>query len=41
MVAACAMLLGILVFLLLVVDSGVIMGLLRGGRLHGLWGAQG
>jgi hypothetical protein len=35
------MLLGTLVFLLLVVDSGVIMGLLGGGRLHGLWGAQG
>jgi hypothetical protein len=32
------MLLGTLVLLLLVVASGVIMGLLRGGRLHGLWG---
>jgi len=30
------MLLGTLVLLLLVIDSGVIMGLLRGGRLHGL-----
>jgi len=35
------MLLGILVLLLLVIDSGVVMGLLRGGRLRGLWGAQG
>jgi hypothetical protein len=40
MAAACAMLLGILVLLLLVIDSGVIMGLLRGGRLHGLRGAR-
>ena len=41
MAAACAMLLGTLILLLLVIDSGVIMGLLRGARLHGLWGAQG
>jgi hypothetical protein len=34
------MLLGTLVLLLLVIDSGVIMGLLRGGRLHGLRGAR-
>jgi hypothetical protein len=40
MAAACAMLLGTLVLLLLVIDSGVIMGLLRGGRLHGLRGAR-
>jgi hypothetical protein len=40
MAAACAMLLGTLVLLLLVIDSGVIMGLLRGGRLHGLQGAR-
>ena len=31
------MLLGTLVLLLLVIASGVTMGLLRGGRLHGLW----
>jgi Family of unknown function (DUF5317) len=36
MAAACAMLLGTLVLLLLVVDSGVVVGLLRGGRLGGL-----
>jgi hypothetical protein len=35
------MLLGTLVLLLLVIDSGVLMGLLRGGRLHGLRGGQG
>jgi hypothetical protein len=40
MAAACAMLIGTLVLLLLVIDSGVIMGLLRGGRLHGLRGAR-
>jgi hypothetical protein len=40
MAAACPMLLGTLVLLLLVIDSGVIMGLLRGGGLYGLWGAQ-
>jgi hypothetical protein len=40
MAAACAMLLGILVLLLLVIDSGVITGVLRGGRLHGLRGAR-
>jgi hypothetical protein len=40
MAAACAMLLGTLVLLLLVIDSGVITGLLRGGRLHGLRGAR-
>src|SRR4029453_16026933 len=40
MAAACAMLLGILVLLLLVIESGVIMGLLRGGRLQGLRGAR-
>src|SRR4029450_13236850 len=40
MAAACAMLLGPLVLLLLVIDSGVIMGLLRGGRLYGLRGAR-
>jgi hypothetical protein len=40
MAAACAMLLGTLVLLLLVIDSGVIMSLLRGGRLHGLRGAR-
>jgi hypothetical protein len=40
MAAACAMLLGTLVLLLLVIDSGVIMGLLRGGRLHSLRGAR-
>jgi hypothetical protein len=40
MAAACAMLLGTLVLLLLVIDSGVLMGLLRGGRLHGLRGAR-
>ena len=34
------MLLGILVLLLLVIDSGVITGVLRGGRLHGLRGAR-
>jgi hypothetical protein len=34
------MLLGTLVLLLLVIDSGVITGLLRGGRLHGLRGAR-
>jgi hypothetical protein len=36
MAAACAMLLETLVLLLLVVDSGVVVGLQRGGRLHGL-----
>jgi Family of unknown function (DUF5317) len=36
MAAACAMLLRTLVLLLLVVDSGVVVGLLRGGRLGGL-----
>jgi hypothetical protein len=41
MAAACAMLLGTLILLLLVIASGVIMGLLRGGRLHGLWGGPG
>src|SRR5215212_2679801 len=40
MAAACAMLLGTLVLLLLVIDSGVITGLLRGGHLHGLRGAR-
>src|SRR4029450_3800672 len=40
MAAACAMLLGTLVLLLLVIDSGVITGMLRGGRLHGLRGAR-
>jgi hypothetical protein len=40
MAAACAMLLGTLVLLLVVIDSGVLMGLLRGGRLHGLRGAR-
>jgi len=35
------MLLGTLVLLLLVIDSGVLMGLLRGGRLYGLRGGQG
>ena len=35
------MLLGTLVLLLLVIASGVIIGLLRGGRLHGLRGAPG
>jgi len=34
------MLLGTLVLLLLVVDSGVNLGLLRESRLHGLRGAQ-
>jgi hypothetical protein len=34
------MLLGTLVLLLLVIASGVNLGLLRGGRLHGLLGAQ-
>jgi hypothetical protein len=34
MAAACAMLLGTLVLLLLVIDSGVIVGRLRGGRLQ-------
>ena len=34
------MLLGTLVLLLLVIDSGVITGVLRGGRLHGLRGAR-
>jgi hypothetical protein len=34
------MLLGTLILLLLVIDSGVNLGLLRGGRLHDLWGAQ-
>ena len=34
------MLLGTLVLLLLVIDSGVITGLLRGGHLHGLRGAR-
>ncbi len=34
------MLLGTLVLVLLVIDSGVIMGLLRGGRPHGLRGAR-
>jgi hypothetical protein len=41
MAAAYAMLLGTLVLLLLVIASGVIMGLLRGGRLHGLRGGPG
>jgi hypothetical protein len=36
MVAACAMLLDTLILLLLVVDSGVVVGLLRGGRLRRL-----
>jgi hypothetical protein len=36
MAAACAMLLGTFLLVLLVVDSGVVLGLLRGGRLHGL-----
>jgi hypothetical protein len=40
MAAACAMLLGTLVLLLVVIDSGVLMGLLRGGRLHSLQGAR-
>jgi hypothetical protein len=40
MAAACAMLLGTLVLLLLIIDSGVITGLLRGGHLHGLRGAR-
>jgi hypothetical protein len=40
MAAACAMLLGTLVLLLLIIDSGVVMGLLRGGRLHGLRGVR-
>jgi hypothetical protein len=35
------MLLGTLILLLLVIASGVNLGLLRGGRLHGLWEAQG
>jgi hypothetical protein len=30
------MLLGTFLLVLLVVDSGVVLGLLRGGRLHGL-----
>ena len=34
------MLLGTLVLLLLIIDSGVITGLLRGGHLHGLRGAR-
>jgi Family of unknown function (DUF5317) len=36
MVAACAMLLETLILVLLVVDSGVVVGLLRGGRLRRL-----
>src|SRR4029450_13677081 len=40
MAAACAILLGPLVLLLLAIDSGVITGMLRGGRLHGLRGAR-
>src|SRR4029453_6819938 len=40
MAAAWALSLGTFVLLLLVIDSGVIMGLLRGGRLYGLRGAR-
>jgi Family of unknown function (DUF5317) len=40
MAAACAMLLGTCVLLLLVIDCGVVVGLLRGGRLDGLRAAH-